>query len=194
MVYRIAVFASGSGSNAENVAQYFLNSNLAKVVLILTNNKCAGVLERAERLKIDTFIFSNEELINTDKVLNVLKNHKIDFIVLGGFLRKIPKNITDFYSNKIVNIHPALLPKYGGKGMYGHFVHEAVAKANETESGITIHYVNEYYDEGDIIAQYKCKINGDTADVIEQKVRALELKYYPSVIDSILKKSKYEFN
>jgi len=191
---RIAVFASGNGTNAENIIKYFRNSTLARVVLVLTNNKDAKVLKKATKLSINTLGFSREELYSSDK-LSIFLKKEVDFIVLAGFLWKIPANILSYYPNRIINIHPALLPKYGGKGMFGHFVHEAVINNNEKKSGITIHYVNENYDEGSIIFQKKIKILiNDTSDDLALKIHQLEQENFPIVIENILKKQVKEKN
>ncbi|MFP4042469.1 MAG: phosphoribosylglycinamide formyltransferase [Bacteroidales bacterium] len=184
---KIAIFASGSGTNAENIAQYFRGHKYIKVELILTNKKDAYVIKRAEKLSIPYIVFSKDELYNTEKIIQILREHQIDLIVLAGFLLLIPKRLIDAFPNRIINIHPALLPKHGGKGMYGMKVHETVKKHNEEETGITIHYVNENYDEGQIIKQYKCKVlQEDTPEDIAQKVHKLEYKYYPQVIENVL--------
>lgn len=184
---KIAILASGSGSNAENIYNYFKDNKHIKVCLIISNKPDAYVLERAKRLNVESAVFSKSDFETTDKVLNLLKNKDIDFVVLAGFLLKIPANIINAYPNAIVNIHPALLPKYGGKGMYGDNVHKAVREANEKESGITIHYVNENYDEGNIIFQAKCEItDNDTYEDIAKKVHILEYTYFPEVIESVI--------
>ncbi|OFX81832.1 MAG: phosphoribosylglycinamide formyltransferase [Bacteroidetes bacterium GWE2_29_8] len=184
----IAIFASGSGSNAENLIMYFNNTNTAKIKMILTNNHNAYVLERAEKHKIKSNVFSKEELNNTNKIIDLLLENDIDVIILAGFLLKIPQNIIDNYENKIINIHPALLPKYGGKGMYGDNVHKSVLENNENLSGITIHHVNNNYDEGNIIFQATCKVNkDDSIEALAKKIHELEYKFFPLVIDSFLK-------
>lgn len=178
----IAIFASGSGSNAENIVHFFNGSPSVRVALILCNNPSAGVIERAERLNVPCVIFNRTEL-NDGTVADTLKKYGIDFIVLAGFLWLVPKEIITRYDKKIVNIHPALLPKYGGKGMYGDKVHQSVHAAAEKESGITIHYVDENFDEGDIIFQASVELAPeDTADDIAAKVHALEYKYFPEII------------
>ena len=183
----IAIFASGSGTNAQNIIKYFANSIPVKVCRIYTNNKDAYVLQRAIKSSIPTFIFSRNDFLNTDKVLQQLQNDGTDLIVLAGFLWLIPNNILVCYTNRIINIHPALLPKYGGKGMYGKAVHKAVIEAGEKESGISIHFVNEKYDEGEIIFQAKCTIdNKDTPKSLAEKIHALEYEYFPQVIEKIL--------
>lgn len=187
MSLNIAILASGSGTNAENIIRYFDKNKLINVALVLSNKKDAFVLPRAENLGIPTFVFSKNELNESDCVLTVLKEYKIDFIILAGFLLRIPEIITNAFPDKIINIHPSLLPKYGGKGMYGEKVHEAVVASGEKESGITIHYVNEKYDEGNIIFQASCKIlPSDTADKVAAKVHELEYKYFPTVIEDVL--------
>jgi phosphoribosylglycinamide formyltransferase-1 len=181
----IAIFASGNGSNAENIAHYF-EGKKDKVTLMLTNNSEAGVLKRARRLQIPSFVFTADQL-NNGTILQVLETQAIDFIVLAGFLKLIPEHIIEAYDKRIINIHPALLPKYGGKGMYGKRVHEAVKQSGDDTTGITIHYVNKNYDEGDIILQVKESIRPkDSIADIEKKVRQLEYNYYPEVIEDLL--------
>ncbi len=183
---RIAVFASGSGTNAENLINYFRQNDGADVSLVLTDNPKARVLERAAKYSVPTVVFSREEL-REGKVLDKLVKNKIDFIVLAGFLSLVPRGITEHYQERIVNIHPALLPAYGGKGMYGMKVHQAVIDAGEQESGITIHYVNENYDDGDIVFQARTEVFGDDApEDLAERVHALEYKYYPQVVDDLV--------
>jgi phosphoribosylglycinamide formyltransferase-1 len=155
---RIAIFASGSGSNAENIANYFKDNLEVKISIILTNKANAFVLERAKKLNIKTLIFNKTQFLETDEILQVLIENEIDLIVLAGFLLQIPESLIKSFPKRIINIHPALLPKHGGKGMYGDNVHKAVVENKENESGITIHYVNENYDEGEIIFQSKCEV------------------------------------
>lgn len=184
---RIAIFASGSGSNAENIANYFNNNPKGEVSLILTNNPNAFVLERAEKLGIKSLVFSKEQFLKTDEIVQFLVKNDINLIVLAGFLLKIPENVIKQFSNKIINIHPALLPKFGGKGMYGDNVHKAVVEAKETESGITIHYVNEHYDEGKIIFQAKCPVlPADNYEDIAAKIHLLEYEHFPKVIEKLI--------
>jgi len=184
---RIAIFASGSGTNAEKIMHYFKDRKSATVNLILTNKKDAKVLERAAKFGVPSRIFDRKEFYETDRVLNQLLDKKIDFIVLAGFLWLVPENILNNYAGRIINIHPALLPKFGGKGMYGSRVHESVIEAGEKESGITIHYVNPKYDEGKIIFQAKCKVDpGDDADSLARKIHELEYKYFPKVIENLI--------
>ena len=183
---RIAIFASGKGSNAENIVKYFKKSNTIKVELIASNNANAGVLDRIKKHGIKTFIFDKLELTN-GKVLQALQSQKIDFIVLAGFLLKIPKTIIQIYLNKIINIHPSLLPLYGGKGMYGMRVHQKVSESKDLESGITIHFVNATYDDGAIIFQAKCYLYPNIkAKEIQKKVHKLELKFLPRIIQNLL--------
>jgi len=182
---KIAIFASGSGSNAENIACHFAGKENLNIECIYSNREDAYVLERAKRLGISSYVFSKADLYDTDLILNRLKSEGVDMIVLAGFLWLIPQNlITNF---KIVNIHPALLPKYGGKGMFGDKVHQAVVDNRETESGITIHYVDEHYDEGKIIFQAKCDVlPDDSAEDVAKKVHALEYEFFPVVIEKLL--------
>jgi phosphoribosylglycinamide formyltransferase 1 len=187
---RIAILASGSGTNAENIILHFKDHKNITVSLILSNNPNAGVLERAKKLGITSVVFNRSDLNETGKVLDILEQANIGFIVLAGFLWLIPKNILNAYKGKIINIHPALLPKYGGKGMYGDKVHQAVIDNKELETGITIHYVNEEYDQGDIIFQAKCTIDPlkETVDEIAHKVHQLEYTHYPIIIQKLLNK------
>jgi phosphoribosylglycinamide formyltransferase-1 len=183
----IAIFASGSGTNAENIIRYFSNTNSAKVVLILSNRRDAFVLERAARHNVRSVFFDRKEFYVTGKVLRYLLLYKIDFVVLAGFLWLVPENILGQYEGRIINIHPALLPRYGGKGMFGEYVHRAVIENKDKESGISIHFVNESYDDGDIVFQIRCKVDpSDTPDTLAEKVHALEYKYYPEVIEKIV--------
>jgi len=186
---KIAVFASGSGTNAENIIKYFKFNNNIIVSIIFTNNQKAGVIERANRLNVPVSIFSKEDFYQNGKVSEMLKNNKIDFIVLSGFLWLVPINIIENFKMKIINIHPALLPKYGGKGMYGEKVHKTIIENGEKESGITIHYVNNKYDDGDIIFQAKCIIEtNDTAESLANKIHKLEYEFYPKVIEKTIEK------
>lgn len=186
----IAIFASGSGSNAQKIAEHFKESADIRVSLILTNNPKAFVLERAEKLNISSSIFDRETFYKSTDVVEVLKNNNIDFVVLAGFMWLVPAYLVEAYPNRIVNIHPALLPKFGGKGMYGDHVHNAVKQAGEKETGITIHFVNEHYDEGNIIFQAKCEVvENDTPQTIAEKVHALEYQHYPNVIEEVILKS-----
>jgi phosphoribosylglycinamide formyltransferase 1 len=182
---KIAIFASGSGSNAENIVQYFKGRENLNIECIYSNKADAYVLERVRKYLISTRIFSRDEFYSTDCILNELRDRGVDLIVLAGFLWLIPQNLIDSFT--IINIHPALLPKYGGKGMYGQKVHEAVVANREKESGITIHYVDNRYDEGKIIFQAKCEVlPDDTPDDVAHKVHQLEYQYFPSVIEKVL--------
>ncbi len=183
----IAIFASGSGSNAENIFNYFKNSSKVKVEFILTNKYDAFVIQRAKRLKIPVLIVSKSDFKDGKFLKNIFKEYTIDLIVLAGFLLLIPAYLIDLFPNKIINIHPALLPKYGGKGMYGMNVHRAVISNREKESGITVHYVNEHYDEGEIILQESCEIfSQDTAEDVAKKVGQLEYEFFPKAIEKVL--------
>ena len=186
MPFKIALFASGSGSNAENIIRYFEKNENFVFPVIVSNKADAYVHKRAENLQIPSYTFSKEDFFIGGKVLDLLKKNEIDAIVLAGFLLKVPQSLIDAYSEKIINIHPALLPKYGGKGMYGDKVHQAVKAAGEKESGITIHYVNENYDEGNIIFQAKCLVEPhDTPETIAEKVHHLEYEHFPKVIEEL---------
>ena len=188
---RIVIFASGSGTNAQNIIECFQKSDFAKVTLVLSNKKNAKVLERAKFLNVPSNSFSKEDLSGSDRILNVLLNEKPEIIVLAGFLLKFPEAILNEFPNKVINIHPALLPKYGGKGMYGSRVHESVIENNETETGVTIHYVNENYDEGAIIFQKKVIVSeNDTPDSVAKKVHELEYEFFPKVIKEVLLNNK----
>ena len=188
MKKRIVIFASGSGTNAENIIKYFQRTQFAEVVLVLSNKKDARVLERAVKLGVAAFSFTKDELFSEEGILKTLKQNKPHLIVLAGFLLKFPEIILKEFPNKVINIHPALLPKYGGKGMYGSSVHEAVVKNNEAVTGITIHFVNENYDEGKIISQKKVKLSkNETPEKIAEKIHILEYKWFPKVIEEILK-------
>ncbi len=190
MKKRIAIFASGSGSNAQKIMEYFKDSEVAEVALLLTNNSDAYVLQRADNFEIPTHIFDRQEFKETDSLITLLDKLKVDFIVLAGFLWLIPQKLLNHFPNKIVNIHPSLLPAHGGKGMYGDRVHQAVIDANDTESGITIHSINENFDEGKIIFQAKFKVNpNDTLDEIRFNGQQLEHLHYPKEIESFILKS-----
>ena len=187
---RIVIFASGSGTNAENLIKFFHNRENASVIQVLTNNPHAKVLERAKKLKVSALSFNKTAFTGTNDVLDILKSSQPDLIVLAGFLWKFPEHILKAFPNKVINIHPALLPKYGGKGMYGMHVHEAIVTNKETETGITIHYVNENYDEGAIIFQEKVTIEpDDTPEMLANKVHELEYEYFPKVIAQVILKA-----
>lgn len=184
---RIVIFASGSGTNTENIIAFYQKRKNASVVLVLTNNLNAKVINRCKKLNVASITFNKTAFIKSNKVLNVLKTAQPDLIVLAGFLLRLPIDILNAFPNKVINIHPALLPKYGGKGMYGEHVHEAVVRNNEIESGITIHYVNENYDEGAIIFQARCNVDkSDSAEDVAKKIHKLEMEHFPKVIDSLL--------
>jgi len=184
---RIVIFASGNGSNAENLIRFFHNRDNVSVIQVLTNNPHAKVINRCNTLKISCLSFNRAALYSTNDVLNILKNNNPDLIVLAGFLWKFPDNILNTFPNKVINIHPALLPNYGGKGMYGMHVHEAVVANKETETGITIHYVNENYDEGAVIFQAKCDVSrSDSTEDVAAKIHKLEMEHFPQVVDKLL--------
>ena len=184
---KIAIFASGSGSNAENIFHHFADNQEVSVELFLCNNPKAGIIERAKRLHIPIVLFDKKTFSESDEIVQLLENQQIDLVVLAGFLLLIPQNLLAKFPDKIINIHPALLPKHGGKGMWGHHVHEAVVANKDKESGITIHYVNEHYDEGKIIFQASCEVaENDSPEEVAHKVQALEYQYFPSVIEDIL--------
>ncbi|MEX1002459.1 MAG: phosphoribosylglycinamide formyltransferase [Crocinitomicaceae bacterium] len=186
-VKRIAIFASGGGSNAEAIICHFKKVAEADIHLIITNNPNAGVIERAKKHGISYYVHSHEEA-DSGHILQLLQSNAIDFIVLAGYLKKIHPDLIQAYPHKIVNIHPALLPKFGGKGMYGMHVHRAVVDAGEKKSGATIHYVNEAYDEGAIIEQHSCAIEKDeTPEEVQKKVLELEHRYYPACIEQLIK-------
>jgi phosphoribosylglycinamide formyltransferase-1 len=188
---RITIFSSGSGTNAQNLIEYFKNSREVIVDSLWSNNENAYALIRAERLGVETFTFGRDELYRSIEVLEKLSERKVDMIVLAGFLWLLPHNLTEEFI--VVNIHPALLPKYGGKGMYGSHVHEAVLRNKDKESGISIHYVNERYDEGHIIFQAKCSVDrADTPQSLAEKIHKLEYEHYPKVIEGLLLKEEQE--
>ncbi len=187
MKTNIAIFASGNGSNAEEIIKYFKNHDYVKVALILSNNPDAYVLKRAENHKIPHYVFDRQQLYKTKIVDEILRLNGIDFIVLAGFMWLVPERLVKAFHNRMINIHPALLPKHGGKGMYGDRVHKAVVENKEKESGITIHWVNEKYDEGDIIFQAKCKVSpSDTPADVAAKVHKLEYENYPKIIEKVI--------
>ncbi len=183
----IAIFASGSGSNARKIMEHFKNHPSVKVALVVSNKKDAGVLDIAKEYGIDTLTVSKSTFYETDSILTSLSDYNISFIVLAGFLLLVPQYIIRRFNKKIVNIHPALLPKFGGKGMFGIHVHEAVKEAGEKETGITIHYCNEHYDEGNVIFQARCPVfPNDTAEDIAKKVLSLEHEHFAKVIEQVL--------
>lgn len=184
---KLSIFASGNGSNAMKIIDFFKDSNEIDVVLLVTNNKMAGILGKSKG-KVEQAIISNEEAKDGNFLLGIMQSHQIDYIVLAGYLRRIPEVIIAAFPRQIINIHPALLPKYGGKGMYGMNVHRAVQQNKETESGISIHLVNEQYDKGQLIAQYKTAISiNECAEEIQKKVMQLEHQYFaPTLADYII--------
>lgn len=187
----IAIFVSGSGSNCENIIQYFQNNKQANIALVVSNRSDAYALVRAQRLNVPTKVLPKAEFNNQEKVMKLMADYRIDFIVLAGFLLMIPDWLISAYQHRMINLHPALLPKFGGIGMYGHYVHEAVRKANETETGMTVHWVSPVCDGGEIIAQFRTPITpDDTPDDIAAKEHVLEMKHFPQVIEAILKQEK----
>jgi phosphoribosylglycinamide formyltransferase-1 len=183
----LAIFASGSGTNAENLIRHFRTGSSASVELVLTNKPGAGVLNRARELEVESVIFDREKFYETGEITALLLEKGIDFVALAGFLWLVPEDLLEAYSGRMVNIHPALLPRHGGKGMYGRRVHEAVLAHGDPESGITIHLVNQHYDEGDIIFQAKCPVfPEDTADTLAARIHELEYLHYPRVVEQLL--------
>jgi phosphoribosylglycinamide formyltransferase-1 len=188
MPKKLAIFASGSGSNAQNICRYFENHPDVKVVLICTNKLDAFIVKRAEKLNIPVAFITKTELNNFDGLRKTLQDTKVDFIILAGFLLKLPAIMVEEYQNRILNIHPSLLPKYGGKGMYGSNVHEAILENKELESGISIHFVNQNYDDGELVLQEKCSISeNETLETLTAKIHQLEQKYFPLTIEKVLK-------
>ena len=190
MPKNLAIFASGNGSNAENICCFFQNSSDINVVLICSNNKDAYVVKIAKQLDVPLFLFTKQGLETFFKLEKVLKKNRVDFIILAGFLLRIPEKLLENYPNKVINIHPALLPKYGGKGMYGNNVHKAVLEKKEIESGITIHFVNSKYDDGEIIFQTKCNVEkNDSVESLGKKIQKLEQEFFPKTIEWVIKKT-----
>jgi len=193
MPKKLAIFASGSGSNAENICNYFAKSSDIEVVLICTNKRDALIVKKSQKLNVPVYIFTKYELNNFVDLHKKLQSIDVDIIILAGFLLKLPAVMVDSYLNRIINIHPSLLPKYGGKGMYGNNIHKAVIENKETESGVSIHFVNQNYDEGKIILQEKCVIsNNETVETLKQKIHKLEHNYFPVAIEKTLKNYKKE--
>jgi len=191
MPKKLAIFASGSGSNAENICRYFKNNSSVSVVLICTNKLDAFVVKRAKKLNIPVTFITKTELNRFYSLHKALQNNKVDFIILAGFLLKLPTIMVEKYRNRILNIHPSLLPKYGGKGMYGNNVHEAVLENKELESGISIHFVNQNYDKGELILQEKCSVSeNETLETLTAKIHQLEKKHFPLTIEKVLKNKK----
>lgn len=182
---KIALFASGSGTNAQNIIEYFTNNEYVEIDSLWSNNANAFALKRAKKLNIKTYIFDREEFYKTDNIVRILNNRNVDLIVLAGFLWLIPSNLIENYC--IINIHPALLPKYGGKGMYGMNVHKAVVESGDKESGISIHFVNEKYDDGKLVFQAKCPVlPSDTPEDVANKIHQLEYEHFPKEIEKLL--------
>ena len=189
---RLAIFISGKGSNALNIIKYFKGNDTVEVALVLSNKTGAEGLENAQKMGVDTIVFNNETFKKSGEIDTYLRSLGIDFIVLAGFLRQIPVDLVDSYKNKIINIHPSLLPKFGGKGMFGAHVHKAVLDNNEVESGISIHYVSNEYDEGKIIFQKSIAIDeSETINSLSIKIQQLEHAYFPLIIEKTI---RYEFN
>ena len=187
----IAIFVSGSGSNCENIIQYFQHNEQVHIALVVSNRSDAYALVRAKKLNVTTAVLPKADFNNKDKVLKLMADYRIDFIVLAGFLMMIPDWLISVYQRRMINLHPALLPKFGGMGMYGHHVHEAVRKANETETGMTVHWVSTVCDGGEIIAQFRTPITpDDTPDDIADKEHILEMEHFPRVIETILRQEK----
>ena len=187
MPTNIAIFASGSGSNAENIARHFCNNESIRVVLVVSNKPDAYVLQRAERLGIPSVVLTAADMRDEARVMALLREYRVDFIVLAGYLLRVPAYLVDAYPQAMLNIHPALLPEFGGKGMYGERVHQAVIAAGRTRSGITIHFVNENYDEGAHVFQVECAVDpDDTPDTLAAKVHALEYAHFPRVIEEVI--------
>lgn len=190
---KIVVFASGSGTNAENIIRYFKDSEKAEVSLVLSNNQTAKVLERAHKLNVIALHFDRTAFYNTNDVLHILEDTQPDLIVLAGFLWLFPTSILQKFPKKVINLHPALLPKFGGKGMYGNNVHQAVLDEDEKETGITIHYVNEKYDEGQVIFQKAIPVSAnDTVKSIAEKIHELEYRHFPKVIENLLESTSLD--
>jgi phosphoribosylglycinamide formyltransferase 1 len=183
---KIALFASGTGSNVFNIIQHFKNHLVIEIVAVLSNKPDAGALNHGKNSNIDTFVFTKEQFVGKE-VLDYLINKKVNYVILAGFLWKIPSNLLNAFSGKMINIHPSLLPKYGGKGMYGKHVHEAVVANKEPKTGITIHQVNEYYDEGNIVAQFETSLDEhDTPETVAAKISKLEKAHFPGVIEKFI--------
>lgn len=186
---KIALFASGTGSNVLNIITHFSGSDSIEVAIVLSNKPSAGALSHGRKANIKSVCFNREDFFNSNQVLNLLKKEQIDYVILAGFLWKIPENILAKFEDKIINVHPSLLPNYGGKGMYGHHVHEAVLANNEKETGITIHLVNEKYDDGAIIAQARCTIDKEESlQSLQQKISKLEKENFPITIEQFITK------
>jgi phosphoribosylglycinamide formyltransferase-1 len=189
---RIALFASGNGSNAMNLIRHFASNTSVEVAFVLSNKGDAGIVKSAASKGIETLVFTNEEVADGELLVSLCTKYSIDFIVLAGYLRLIPAQLIQAFPERIINIHPALLPKYGGKNMYGDKVHRAILDANETETGISIHFVNEQFDKGKIIAQYVCPVHPtDSIDDVRAKVQHLEHTFFPFVVEKVVKELKF---
>ena len=188
----LAIFVSGNGTNCENIIKYFQNSKIVRIAVVISNRKDAYALVRAEKLHVANLVLNKQQINDKDTIMNVLQQHQVDFIVLAGFLLLIPEFIIDAFPKRIINLHPALLPEFGGKGMFGHHVHQAVKEAGETKTGMTVHYVSPVCDGGDIISQFECSVDkNDTPEDIAQKENELEMKYFPEVIEKVIRKTFY---
>lgn len=188
---RLAIFASGSGSNAINLIKHFDEHPIIETAFVLTNNAKAGIIDKAERAGVKIIVLTNTDVSSSTVLDSICKEENVSWIVLAGYLRLVPSNFIDRFENKIINLHPALLPKFGGKGMFGQNVHRAVVESGEKESGITIHFVNKEFDKGQIIAQFRCNVSQeDTAEDIDKKIRVLEQSYLPVVVENTILKSE----
>ena len=188
----LAIFVSGNGTNCENIIKYFQNSEIIRTAVVISNRKDAYALVRAENLHVDNLVLNKQQFYDKDTIMNVLQQHQIDFIVLAGFLLMIPEFLIDAFPKKIINLHPALLPKFGGKGMFGHHVHQAVKEAGEDKTGMTVHYVSPICDGGEIISQFECAVDkNDTPEDIAKKENELEMKYFPEVIEKVIRETFY---
>lgn len=188
----LAIFVSGNGTNCENIIKYFQNSKIVRIAVVISNRKDAYALVRAEKLHVANLVLNKQQINDKDTIMNVLQQYQVDFIVLAGFLLLIPEFIIDAFPKRIINLHPALLPKFGGKGMFGHHVHEAVKEAGETKTGMTVHYVSPVCDGGDIISQFECSVEkNDTPEDIAKKENELEMKYFPKVIEEVIHHTFY---
>jgi phosphoribosylglycinamide formyltransferase-1 len=188
---KLAIFASGAGTNAANLMHYFSGHPFIEIAFVLTNNHKAGVIQKAEDLGYLIQIITNEQAADQDFLSEICEAYKIDYIILAGYLRLIPEQFSLQYANRIINIHPSLLPKFGGKGMYGDHVHQAVLHSDEKQSGISIHFVDAAYDSGQLIAQFSCVIDaGETLESLKQKISLLEQQHYPMVIETYIHHQK----
>ena len=188
---RLAIFASGSGSNAINLIKHFDEHPMIETAFVLTNNAKAGIIDKAERAGVKIIVLTNTDVSSSTVLDSICKEENVSWIVLAGYLRLVPSNFIDRFENKIINLHPALLPKFGGKGMFGQNVHRAVVESGEKESGITIHFVNKEFDKGQIIAQFRCNVSQeDSAEDIDKKIRVLEQSYLPVVVENTILKSE----